>query len=123
MARKTWARSGTQPIQALRKFLLYGTKAKMENCAESWGLLLVSGPKSAEAVTAAFGSDVDILKPLHTSSPPPSAGQHRPDHPHRGNRRAGLSKCSFRRRHSGSLGAAHDRPALLWDQARWSAGA
>ena len=30
---------GDTTFQALRKFLLYGTKAKMENCAESWGLL------------------------------------------------------------------------------------
>ena len=39
---------GDTTFQALRKFLLYGTKAKMENCAETWGLLLVSGPKAAE---------------------------------------------------------------------------
>jgi glycine cleavage system aminomethyltransferase T len=32
---------GETTFQALRKFLLYGTKAKMENGAESWGLLLV----------------------------------------------------------------------------------
>ncbi len=59
---------GDATFQALRKFLLYGTKAKMENCAESWGLLLVSGPKSAEVVTAAFGSDVRTLGLLHTLS-------------------------------------------------------
>ena len=59
---------GDATFQALRKFLLYGTKAKLENCAESWGLLLVSGPKSAEAVTAAFGSDVHTLDLLHTLS-------------------------------------------------------
>ena len=28
---------GEATFQALRKFLLYGTKAKMENCGESWG--------------------------------------------------------------------------------------
>lgn len=59
---------GDATFQALRKFLLYGTKAKMENCAESWGLLLVSGPKSAEAVTAAFDTDVRSLELLHTIS-------------------------------------------------------
>ena len=59
---------GDATFQALRKFLLYGTKAKMENCAESWGLLLVSGPKSAEVVTAAFGTDVRSLDLLHTVS-------------------------------------------------------
>ena len=37
---------GEATFQALRKFLLYGTKAKMENCADTWSLLLVSGPKS-----------------------------------------------------------------------------
>ncbi len=55
---------GDQTYTALRKFLLYGTKAKMENCAESWGLLLVSGPKSALAIKAAFGTDVEDLKPI-----------------------------------------------------------
>ena len=44
---------------ALRKFLLFGTKAKMENCAETWGLLLISGPKAPELVHAAFGADPD----------------------------------------------------------------
>jgi len=57
---------GDATFQALRKFLLYGTKAKMENCAESWGVLLVSGPKSAEVVTAAFGMDVRALQLLQT---------------------------------------------------------
>ncbi|HEY5627349.1 MAG TPA: aminomethyltransferase family protein [Nitrospira sp.] len=50
---------------ALRKFLLYGTKAKMENCRESWGLLLVSGPKASLVVKAAFGTDVEDLQPVH----------------------------------------------------------
>src|SRR2546430_6131981 len=39
---------GDVTFSALRKFLLFGTKAKMENCAETWGLLLVSGPRSEE---------------------------------------------------------------------------
>ncbi|MBS0171273.1 MAG: aminomethyltransferase family protein [Nitrospira sp.] len=59
---------GDATFQALRKFLLYGTKAKMENCAESWGLLLVSGPKASETVKAAFGTDVSALPLLHTMS-------------------------------------------------------
>lgn len=59
---------GDATFQSLRKFLLYGTKAKMENCTESWGLLLVSGPKAAEVVTAAFGTDVHSLDLLHTVS-------------------------------------------------------
>lgn len=57
---------GEATFQALRKFLLYGTNAKMENCAESRGLLLVSGPQSAETVKAAFGTDVSTLPLLHT---------------------------------------------------------
>jgi folate-binding protein YgfZ len=36
----------------------------MENCADTWGLLLVSGPKAADLVKAAFGADVNGLKPL-----------------------------------------------------------
>ena len=62
-----WARSGEvgdATFQALRKFLLYGIKAKMENCAESWGLLLVSGPKASATVSAAFGVEMSDLKPV-----------------------------------------------------------
>lgn len=59
---------GEATFQALRKFLLYGTKAKMENCLESWGLLLVSGPKSAKVVAAAFGVEVQTLPLLQTIS-------------------------------------------------------
>jgi glycine cleavage system T protein len=55
---------GETTLQVLRKFLLYGTKARMENCAESWGLLLISGQKTADLITAAFGADVSGLKPL-----------------------------------------------------------
>src|SRR6478672_13920003 len=55
---------GDQTYTALRKFLLYGTKAKMENCRESWGLLLVSGPKATAAMKVAFGTDVGELKPV-----------------------------------------------------------
>ena len=55
---------GDQTYAALRKFLLYGTKAKVENCRESWRLLLVSGPKAALTIWAAFGTDVDELKPV-----------------------------------------------------------
>lgn len=59
---------GDTTFHALRKFLLYGTKAKMENCTDSWGLLVVSGPRSAEVVTAAFGTDVRSLDLLHMLS-------------------------------------------------------
>jgi folate-binding protein YgfZ len=40
---------------ALKKFLLYGTKAKMENCGSSWGLLLVSGPQAALLMATVSG--------------------------------------------------------------------
>ncbi len=56
---------GDQTYTALRKFLLYGTKAKMENCRDSWGLLLLSGPKAAAVMNTAFGTDVGNLKPVN----------------------------------------------------------
>lgn len=56
---------GEATFQALRKFLLYGTKAKMENGAESWGLLLVSGPKACATVSAALGVEMSDLKPVN----------------------------------------------------------
>lgn len=56
---------GDATYTALRKFLLYGTKAKMENCAERWGLLLVSGPKAAVVVKAAFGANVEDVEPIN----------------------------------------------------------
>ena len=56
---------GDLTYAALRKFLLYGTKAKMENCRESWALLLISGPKAAAVLKAAFDTDVDELKPVN----------------------------------------------------------
>lgn len=52
---------GDATQQALRKFLLYGTKAKMESLRDSWGLLLVSGPKAAELVRQAIGVDAGSL--------------------------------------------------------------
>ncbi len=55
---------GDATFQALRKFLLYGTKAKMENCAEPWGLLLISGPKACATVNAAFGVQMSDVKPV-----------------------------------------------------------
>jgi len=55
---------GDVTFSALRKFLLYGTKAKMENCAESWGLLLISGPKASDVIKGAWSVDLSALKPL-----------------------------------------------------------
>ena len=56
---------GDATYAALRKFLLYGTKAKMENCAESWGLLLVSGPKALATINAAFGVEMKDIQPIN----------------------------------------------------------
>ncbi len=53
---------GDATFQALRKFLLYGTKAKMENGAESWGLLLISGPQAPTLIKEAFGCEVGTLQ-------------------------------------------------------------
>jgi aminomethyltransferase len=55
---------GDATFSILRKFLLYGTKAKMENCTESWGLLLISGTKTFALVKSTFGADLAALKPL-----------------------------------------------------------
>ena len=55
---------GDTTFQALRKFLLYGTKAKLEHLGQSWSLLLVSGPRAPEIVGTAFQCDVASLKPL-----------------------------------------------------------
>jgi glycine cleavage system T protein len=52
---------GETTFQALRKFLLYGTKAKLENCRESWSLLLVGGPSAAAVIRKAFGCDPSSL--------------------------------------------------------------
>ena len=61
---------GDATFATLRKFLLYGTKAKMDNCAESWGLLLVSGPQACALVKAAWCADLAALKPLAFVSRP-----------------------------------------------------
>ncbi|HEY3198750.1 MAG TPA: aminomethyltransferase family protein [Nitrospirales bacterium] len=56
--------TGDATFSALRKFLLFGTKAKMENCGESWGQLLISGPKTLDLIRSTFGTDISSLKPL-----------------------------------------------------------
>ncbi len=55
---------GDATFQALRKFLLYGTKAKLENCGETWALLLVSGPRAEATIRKAFDCDPSGLEPL-----------------------------------------------------------
>jgi len=56
--------TGDTTFSTLRKFLLFGTKAKMDNCGETWGLLLISGPKALELIRSTFGTDLSSLKPL-----------------------------------------------------------
>ena len=55
---------GDLTYQALRKFLLYGTKAKLLNAMESWGLLLVTGPKGPDVLKRAFDVEVGPLQVL-----------------------------------------------------------
>ncbi|GJL53504.1 MAG: aminomethyltransferase [Nitrospirales bacterium] len=55
---------GDMTYQHLRKFLLFGTKAKMENCLESWGTLLLSGPSAPDLIQQAFSIDMASSKPL-----------------------------------------------------------
>ena len=52
---------GDLTYQALKKFLLYGTKANMKNCGDTWGILLVSGPKTPLLVQQALKVDVTKL--------------------------------------------------------------
>jgi aminomethyltransferase len=55
---------GESTFQSLRKFLLYGTQAKLHNCMESWGSLLLSGPQAPAVIRSAWALDVGDLKPL-----------------------------------------------------------
>lgn len=55
--------SGTVTYDTFRKFLLYGTKAKMKNCGDTWGIILVSGPKAPDLIRQALGVDSTGLKP------------------------------------------------------------
>ena len=57
---------GDLTYQTLRKFLLYGTKAKLHNALDSWGLLLVAGPKSPDVLKQAFDVEVSPLQVLDT---------------------------------------------------------
>ncbi len=54
---------GAVTYEAFRKFLLYGTKAKMKNCGDTWGILLVSGPKAPLLIQQAWGVDATDLSP------------------------------------------------------------
>lgn len=52
---------GDATAQTFRKFLLYGTKAKLQSCLEKWGVILVSGPSAASLLQAALGFDLQTL--------------------------------------------------------------
>lgn len=52
----------THPV--LRKYLLFGTKAKLETVTEHWGVLLVAGSRAAELVSTALEIEVRNLLPL-----------------------------------------------------------
>ncbi len=54
---------GTVTYDAFRKFLLYGTKAKIKNCGDTWGILLVSGPQAPLLIRESLGEDVTDLPP------------------------------------------------------------
>ena len=55
--------AGAVTYETFRKFLLYGTKAKMKNGAETWGIILVSGPKAPLLMQQALGVDCTGLQP------------------------------------------------------------
>ncbi len=52
---------GDLTYQTLKKFLLYGTKAKMEHCGSRWGILLISGPKAPALIRQALDIDTAAL--------------------------------------------------------------
>jgi len=54
--------------QQFRKFLLFGTKAKMENCLDRWGILLIAGPHASELIEKTFGIDKFDINPLEFKS-------------------------------------------------------
>lgn len=55
---------GSFTFQTFRKFLLYGTKAKMNNCLETWGIFLISGRAAGSLIQDTFGLDVTNLPSL-----------------------------------------------------------
>ncbi len=59
---------GEQTYTAFRKFLLYGTKAKMAKGIETHGLLLLTGPKAVEILKTALSLKVEELESLQSLS-------------------------------------------------------
>ncbi|MGD9850340.1 MAG: aminomethyltransferase family protein [Nitrospirales bacterium] len=56
---------GDQTYQALKKFLLYGTKARIHNGMDMWGIFLVTGPKAHTVIQQALAINVGGLEHLH----------------------------------------------------------
>ena len=59
---------GDATFQTFRKFLLYGTKAKMKSRFDSWGIILVSGPAAGALIQAALDLDVSTMEILDTKT-------------------------------------------------------
>jgi folate-binding protein YgfZ len=59
---------GDATFQTFRKFLLYGTKAKMKSRLDNWGILLVSGPSAASLIQAALDIDTSTMEVLNTKT-------------------------------------------------------
>jgi len=57
---------GEHTYAAFRKFLLYGTKAKMAKGIESQGLFLLSGPKATEILNTSLGVEAENLASLQS---------------------------------------------------------
>ncbi|RMH04434.1 MAG: aminomethyl transferase family protein [Nitrospirae bacterium] len=55
---------GDTTFQTLRKYLLYGTKAKLRDSTESWSALLVSGHNAPTLLAHTFSCQLDALTPL-----------------------------------------------------------
>ena len=53
---------GDQTFQALKKFLLYGTKAKLQQGRNAWGILLVTGPQAMKVLQQALEINVEALQ-------------------------------------------------------------
>ena len=55
---------GDLTFQALKKFLLYGTKAKIHQGLDSWGILLITGPKAMAVLKQALAINPEDLQDL-----------------------------------------------------------
>ena len=60
--------------QQFRKFLLFGTKAKMENCLDRWGILLMAGPTACQVIENTFGIDILEVNPQQFENGPRATG-------------------------------------------------